>query len=94
MWCFVGQGSTQPILRCHLSGYNPLRVEHRQDRSACPPKLMDNMIFCLKTDFTFVGLQTPPLCELVVGGEPQCWSEGHCLLVDDSFLHTVSHKGQ
>uniref|UniRef100_G3PH66 Aspartyl/asparaginy/proline hydroxylase domain-containing protein n=1 Tax=Gasterosteus aculeatus TaxID=69293 RepID=G3PH66_GASAC len=40
-----------------------------------------------------LGLQTPPLCELVVGGEPQCWSEGHCLLVDDSFLHTVSHKG-
>ncbi|CAB1341267.1 unnamed protein product, partial [Coregonus sp. 'balchen'] len=26
-------------------------------------------------------------------GEPQCWSEGHCLLVDDSFLHTVSHNG-
>lgn len=40
-----------------------------------------------------LGLQTPPDCELVVGGEPQCWSEGHCLLVDDSFLHTVSHKG-
>uniref|UniRef100_A0A3P8W3I2 Aspartyl/asparaginy/proline hydroxylase domain-containing protein n=2 Tax=Cynoglossus semilaevis TaxID=244447 RepID=A0A3P8W3I2_CYNSE len=40
-----------------------------------------------------LGLQTPALCELVVGGEPQCWSEGHCLLVDDSFLHTVSHKG-
>uniref|UniRef100_A0A671WQT5 Aspartate beta-hydroxylase domain containing 2 n=2 Tax=Sparidae TaxID=8169 RepID=A0A671WQT5_SPAAU len=40
-----------------------------------------------------LGLQTPPSCELVVGGEPQCWSEGHCLLVDDSFLHTVSHKG-
>ncbi|XP_051905380.1 aspartate beta-hydroxylase domain-containing protein 2 [Hippocampus zosterae] len=40
-----------------------------------------------------LGLQTPPLCELVVGGEPQCWSEGHCLLIDDSFLHTVSHKG-
>lgn len=28
-----------------------------------------------------------------MGGEPQCWSEGHCLLVDDSFLHTVCHKG-
>lgn len=40
------------------------------------------------------GLQTPPQCELVVGGEPQCWSEGHCLLVDDSFLHTVSHNGE
>lgn len=40
-----------------------------------------------------LGLQTPPHCELVVGGEPQCWSEGHCLLVDDSFLHTVAHKG-
>ena len=41
-----------------------------------------------------LGLQTPPQCELVVGGEPQCWSEGHCLLVDDSFLHTVSHNGK
>ncbi|KAG7459882.1 hypothetical protein MATL_G00215290 [Megalops atlanticus] len=40
-----------------------------------------------------LGLQTPPQCELVVGGEPQCWSDGHCLLVDDSFLHTVSHNG-
>ncbi|XP_066578025.1 aspartate beta-hydroxylase domain-containing protein 2 [Amia ocellicauda] len=40
-----------------------------------------------------LGLQTPPNCELVVGGEPQCWSEGHCLLVDDSFLHSVSHNG-
>ncbi|XP_038138175.1 aspartate beta-hydroxylase domain-containing protein 2 isoform X1 [Cyprinodon tularosa] len=40
-----------------------------------------------------LGLQTPALCELVVGGEPQCWSEGHCLLLDDSFLHTISHKG-
>ncbi|XP_071027376.1 aspartate beta-hydroxylase domain-containing protein 2 [Oncorhynchus clarkii lewisi] len=40
-----------------------------------------------------LGVQTPPQCELVVGGEPQCWSEGHCLLVDDSFLHTVSHNG-
>ncbi|XP_047213631.1 aspartate beta-hydroxylase domain-containing protein 2-like [Girardinichthys multiradiatus] len=40
-----------------------------------------------------LGLKTPPLCELVVGGEPQCWSEGHCLLLDDSFLHIISHKG-
>ncbi|XP_041737669.1 aspartate beta-hydroxylase domain-containing protein 2-like [Coregonus clupeaformis] len=41
---------------------------------------------------TFIRVQIPPQCELVVGGEPQCWSEGHCLLVDDSFLHTVSHN--
>ncbi|XP_069044473.1 aspartate beta-hydroxylase domain-containing protein 2 [Lepisosteus oculatus] len=40
-----------------------------------------------------LGLQIPAHCELVVGGEPQCWSEGHCLLVDDSFLHTISHNG-
>ncbi|KAM6962498.1 aspartate beta-hydroxylase domain-containing protein 2 [Aplochiton taeniatus] len=40
-----------------------------------------------------LGLQTLPQCELVVGGEPQCWSDGHCLLLDDSFLHSVSHKG-
>lgn len=39
------------------------------------------------------GLKIPPGCELVVGGEPQCWAEGHCLLVDDSFLHTVAHNG-
>ncbi|XP_038619229.1 aspartate beta-hydroxylase domain-containing protein 1 [Tachyglossus aculeatus] len=40
-----------------------------------------------------LGLKIPPGCELVVGGEPQCWSEGHCLLVDDSFLHTAAHNG-
>ncbi|XP_037014060.2 aspartate beta-hydroxylase domain-containing protein 1 [Artibeus jamaicensis] len=40
-----------------------------------------------------LGLKIPPGCELVVGGEPQCWAEGHCLLVDDSFLHTVAHNG-
>lgn len=40
------------------------------------------------------GLKIPPGCELVVGGEPQCWAEGHCLLVDDSFLHTVAHNGK
>lgn len=39
------------------------------------------------------GVKIPPGCELVVGGEPQCWAEGHCLLVDDSFLHTVAHNG-
>ncbi|KAI5131936.1 aspartate beta-hydroxylase domain-containing protein 1 isoform X2 [Manis pentadactyla] len=40
-----------------------------------------------------LGLKIPPGCELVVGGEPQCWAEGHCLLMDDSFLHTVTHNG-
>nr|KAF6354313.1 aspartate beta-hydroxylase domain containing 1 [Myotis myotis] len=40
-----------------------------------------------------LGLKIPLGCELVVGGEPQCWAEGHCLLVDDSFLHTVAHNG-
>ncbi|XP_074854536.1 aspartate beta-hydroxylase domain-containing protein 1 [Carettochelys insculpta] len=40
-----------------------------------------------------LGLKVPPGCELVVGGEPQCWAEGHCLLLDDSFLHTTSHSG-
>ncbi|XP_036773619.2 aspartate beta-hydroxylase domain-containing protein 1 isoform X1 [Manis pentadactyla] len=39
-----------------------------------------------------LGLKIPPGCELVVGGEPQCWAEGHCLLMDDSFLHTVTHN--
>ncbi|XP_030066661.1 aspartate beta-hydroxylase domain-containing protein 1 [Microcaecilia unicolor] len=40
-----------------------------------------------------LGIKIPSGCELVVGGEPQCWAEGHCLLVDDSFLHTISHNG-
>uniref|UniRef100_A0A673HGV0 Aspartyl/asparaginy/proline hydroxylase domain-containing protein n=1 Tax=Sinocyclocheilus rhinocerous TaxID=307959 RepID=A0A673HGV0_9TELE len=39
------------------------------------------------------GLKVPSGCELVVGGEPQCWSEGSCLLFDDSFLHTAFHDG-
>ncbi|XP_060048911.1 aspartate beta-hydroxylase domain-containing protein 2 isoform X2 [Erinaceus europaeus] len=40
-----------------------------------------------------LGLKTPSGCELVVGGEPQCWAEGRCLLFDDSFLHTAFHEG-
>lgn len=40
------------------------------------------------------GLKTPSNCELVVGGEPQCWAEGRCLLFDDSFLHTAFHEGK
>nr|XP_020657534.1 aspartate beta-hydroxylase domain-containing protein 2 [Pogona vitticeps] len=40
-----------------------------------------------------LGLKTPSNCELVVGGEPQCWAEGRCLLFDDSFLHTAFHGG-
>ncbi|GCB59846.1 hypothetical protein scyTo_0012611 [Scyliorhinus torazame] len=39
------------------------------------------------------GLKVPSSCELVVGGEPQCWAEGRCLLFDDSFLHTAFHGG-
>ncbi|XP_072443948.1 aspartate beta-hydroxylase domain-containing protein 2 [Chiloscyllium punctatum] len=40
-----------------------------------------------------LGLKVPSNCELVVGGEPQCWAEGRCLLFDDSFLHTAFHGG-
>ncbi|MBN3306912.1 SE6L1 protein, partial [Amia calva] len=40
-----------------------------------------------------LGVRVPPGCELVVGGEPQCWAEGNCLLFDDSFLHTAFHDG-
>lgn len=29
-----------------------------------------------------------------MGGEPQCWAEGRCLLFDDSFLHTAFHEGE
>ncbi|CAM4303244.1 unnamed protein product, partial [Caretta caretta] len=41
-----------------------------------------------------LGLKVPPGCELVGGGEPQCWPEGHCLLLDDSFLHTTTHNAK
>lgn len=44
--------------------------------------------------FSLAGLRVPPSCELVVGGEPQCWSEGSCLLFDDSFLHRAFHEGK
>lgn len=44
--------------------------------------------------FCLPGLRVPPSCELVVGGEPQCWSEGSCLLFDDSFLHRAFHEGE
>lgn len=44
--------------------------------------------------FPTAGLRVPPSCELVVGGEPQCWSEGSCLLFDDSFLHRAFHEGK
>ena len=44
--------------------------------------------------FSSKGLKVPPTCELVVGGEPQCWSEGSCLLFDDSFLHRAFHEGE
>uniref|UniRef100_UPI00358E8B97 aspartate beta-hydroxylase domain-containing protein 2-like isoform X2 n=1 Tax=Myxine glutinosa TaxID=7769 RepID=UPI00358E8B97 len=40
-----------------------------------------------------LGLRVPSNCELVVGGEPQSWSRGRCLLFDDSFLHTICHDG-
>lgn len=29
-----------------------------------------------------------------MGGEPQCWAEGRCLIFDDSFLHTAYHGGK
>ncbi|XP_060029034.1 aspartate beta-hydroxylase domain-containing protein 1 isoform X2 [Erinaceus europaeus] len=55
---------------------------------------LDGHLLHLEADWPQAqGLKIPPGCELVVGGEPQCWAEGHCLLVDDSFLHTVAHNG-
>ncbi|XP_034284857.1 aspartate beta-hydroxylase domain-containing protein 2-like isoform X3 [Pantherophis guttatus] len=47
-----------------------------------------------KVNSTPSGLKTPSSCELVVGGEPQCWAEGRCLIFDDSFLHTAYHGGK
>lgn len=49
----------------------------------------DTQTYC-----SLAGLRVPPSCELVVGGEPQCWSEGSCLLFDDSFLHRAFHEGK
>lgn len=54
-------------------------------RSLTPPPLLSSVP---------EGLKTPSNCELVVGGEPQCWAEGRCLLFDDSFLHTAFHEGK
>lgn len=55
----------------------------------CSPCVVDSFtVFCVP------GLRVPPCCELVVGGEPQCWSEGSCLLFDDSFLHRAFHEGE
>lgn len=53
----------------------------------CVCRTLNNVCVC-------VGLKVPSNCELVVGGEPQCWSEGSCLLFDDSFLHTAFHDGE
>ena len=63
-----------------------------------PPKpaLLTSSILVLPTFILSSppGLKTPSGCELVVGGEPQCWAEGRCLLFDDSFLHTAFHEGE
>lgn len=52
------------------------------------------LLLCCFFVFLLTGLRVPPSCELVVGGEPQCWSEGSCLLFDDSFLHRAFHEGK
>lgn len=51
-------------------------------------------VYRLTCCLSSVGLRVPSSCELVVGGEPQCWSEGSCLLFDDSFLHRAFHEGE
>lgn len=53
-----------------------------------------NNLLKMGLNLSALGLRVPPSCELVVGGEPQCWSEGSCLLFDDSFLHRAFHEGK
>uniref|UniRef100_A0A8D1SMJ8 Aspartyl/asparaginy/proline hydroxylase domain-containing protein n=1 Tax=Sus scrofa TaxID=9823 RepID=A0A8D1SMJ8_PIG len=76
----------EPSILCLLGREGPGEAQGEMllPSGRLPFSLKRQTVFCLKI---------PPGCELVVGGEPQCWAEGHCLLVDDSFLHTVAHNG-
>ncbi|ELU10550.1 hypothetical protein CAPTEDRAFT_44878, partial [Capitella teleta] len=39
-----------------------------------------------------LGLDVPPRCALTVAKESKTWTEGQCLLFDDSFLHCAENK--
>lgn len=40
-----------------------------------------------------LGLNVPPECKLIVDEQNFCWTEGECLLFDDSYPHSVIHRG-
>lgn len=80
-------GPTNIRLRCHVGKNQTGSLPIRQSRTVCPQTRH-------KGCFSLAGLRVPPSCELVVGGEPQCWSEASCLLFDDSFLHRAFHEGK
>ena len=40
-----------------------------------------------------LGLSVPRDCGIVVNGEARTWQEGRCLVLDDSFVHSVWHRG-
>lgn len=44
-------------------------------------------------DIILAGLVDAVECELVVSGQTRRWKEGHCLVFDDSFYHSVSNCG-
>merc|ERR1712048_1294092 len=43
--------------------------------------------------FLQLGVIVPSGVSLTVGGIEQRWSEGKVLILDDSFLHSVVHRG-
>lgn len=40
-----------------------------------------------------LGVVIPPECELIVNDQSKSWKEGECLLFDDSYPHSVIHRG-
>lgn len=40
-----------------------------------------------------LGLVIPPGCEIRVDSEIRGWTEGKCLIFDDSYMHEVWHRG-
>jgi len=41
-----------------------------------------------------LGVHIPPGCTIRVGSETRSWTEGRCLVFDDSFEHEVWHGGE
>lgn len=41
-----------------------------------------------------VALRIPPGCWITVGGERRAWRQGEAIVLDDSFVHEVTHEGE